>query len=798
MKGSEKKVSFSSPPITKISASPKGTDENDRINQEMGLNLQNPKRQTMKHFMSPTVSAVSKATFPRKKILADRNESLGSNSSNTHLSKTPNLDSKPSPKSLPKASPKNSPSLDPKVTSSSSQKTPLSYNSRDETPSPRPYDPLTNYLSPRPQFLRYNPSRRKEIFLRLETEDKEGDDNELSVSSSSASFDSKKAADDEAESDSSSLASSSLLEDEESGDEIGTLLEQEDEVSDFESEEEAEEEVGLSLRGVLQYLLLLVVLVLTTSYISSMNSPTSAPAFQGLTHGQNQSFGIVEVGYKFLDEKREQLGLLGLNQAIVDDGIEEETIRNVNMGEIVSLELEDRNVESIEMVEEVKRDDEYAREEAVFKSGEASDQFVEDVDLQEKETVEKIKEVEEAEGAKENGEESQDEIEEELAKTGEVSEQLVEDIELQEIEESGEQIVDVKENGEGQEVIEEELVKKGKVSDQIVGVIELLGQETAGEIDFLQGDQTCLLAEGSDDQQEVASHTTDSSEINKVVSEESGEEIFNEATDNYMIQGEIIGSGHAISMASAVSVVERWGKYVTLSFNELKGLNQHLGTEILVKYVTLSFNELKGLNQHLGTEILVKALFGVFTCAAIVASLVLGSNIRRKGVASKHSSQVDKHSTKPVVKEKPSLVLPDEREEHKMHVNSFLNTMPLIGSTSKDMEETYQSRAPSVELLGEFEVAGISRSCAIQNGLKDRVSSYSDVLDNDLGIKAYSTPVQHQHDFSDLSTVNSSSSEGLTTAKKKLLKKEFGNNDMVTTTPLRRSARLRNYSVASP
>ncbi|MQL78742.1 hypothetical protein Taro_011176 [Colocasia esculenta] len=40
-----------------------------------------------------------------------------------------------------------------------------------------PYDPHTNYLSPRPQFLRYNPGRLREIFLRRETgpEGAEGD-----------------------------------------------------------------------------------------------------------------------------------------------------------------------------------------------------------------------------------------------------------------------------------------------------------------------------------------------------------------------------------------------------------------------------------------------------------------------------------------------------------------------------------------------------------------------------------------------------------------------------------------------
>ncbi|KAK6264147.1 hypothetical protein QQP08_019743 [Theobroma cacao] len=767
MKGSDKKVSFSTPPI-KSSASPKGSDENDRSNQELGLNLQNPKKETVKNFMSPTVSAASKATFPRRKILAERNESPGSNFSSTYLSKTPNLDSKASPKTIPKASQKNSPNLDPKANSkeTSSQKTPLSYSSRDETPSPRPYDPLTNYLSPRPQFLRYNPTRRNEIFLRLRMEDKE--DDELSVSSTS-SFGSKKDSGYKADSVSSD----------------GSLSEQEDEEFDIESDEESEEEVGWSLRGALKYMLLLVVLLLTTSYISSMNSPTPSQAFEGLPlcnkKIHNHSYGIVEsveVGHKFLDGKQDQLGLLGLNQAIVDEGIQKEMVENVNLGEIVSLELEDGNyVEYVEMVEEVKKDgkSEHACEEEFVKGADVSDQFVQD---------KLIKDVEKVEYLKKNGE-SENKIEDELAETKEVSDQVVENIELQETEETGEQIEDVekvesvKENGESEDVIEEELVETGEVSDKMVGDIKLLGQETAGEIESIQG----FLSEETD-HQEPASHTTDSSEKERVAAKEVSEEIHNEARDDDMVQGNIL--------QSEVTMLERSGKssaFWSLNFEEV--------------------NPLKGC-QQIGTEVLLKVMFGVLTCAAIVASLVLGSNIRRKGIASKHSSLVDKHSSKPVVKEKPSSVLSAEREEHKRHFDSFMSTMPSINSTDKDIKESCQSRAPSVELLGEFDVGSISsslKSRAIKSTMKDEVSNYSDFLEKGFGSKAYSAPVQDQQDFSDFSTVNSILSERLA-VKKKILRKEFANNDMqagpdgegrnVVTTPLRRSARIRNRAVASP
>ncbi|KAG4124910.1 hypothetical protein ERO13_D10G066500v2 [Gossypium hirsutum] len=690
MEGSERKVSFSSPPI-KSYASPNGSDENDRSNQQMGLNLQTQKKQAGKTFMSPTICAASKVSFPRKKVLAERNESLGSNSSNTHFSKSPCLDSKPSPKIISKACQKNSPNLDHKVASKdpSSHNTPLSYNSSDGTPSPGPYDPLNNYLSQRPQFLRYNPSRRKEIFLRLEMEGKEGDGGADTVSS-----------------DNSSLASSPSQEDEEIGDEYDSLLEQEDEESDTECEEEAEEEVAWSLRGVLKYFLLSVVLLLSTSYISSTNSPVSAPAFESPILGfHNLSFGIgegFEVGYKFLDGKQEHLGLLSFTQAIADEVIEEEMTENASMGHIVniSLELEDRIVEAEEMVEE----------------------------------------------------ENKKACEEELIMMEEASEELAENIELQEIEETGEQIEDVKEDGETHDVIVEELVETGKVFDEMVRDIEQQGQQTAEVVVFLQGDhQASLLSEG-----------TDSSEEIRVVPKETSD----------MVQSQIM------RFRNAVSVLEKWSESLALNLQEV--------------------NPLKGLNQRMGTEVFLKVAFGVLTISAIVASFALGSNIRRKGTAaSKQSSLVDKQSTQPAVKEKPSLPLPVEREEPKEL--AIPNTMPLITSA-------VESGAPSVELLAEFEVGVISRSLkssAISSRMNDEVSSsHSYSSEKDLGNK------DHQQGFSEMSAVNSTSSER-SSAKKKHLGKELGSNDSAgakgegrnkeVTTPLRRSARIRNRAdIVSP
>ena len=60
----------------------------------MGPNSPNPKKLTQKHYMSPTISAASKAIIPKKKILAERNEASKSIFSEPVVQKTSNLESK--------------------------------------------------------------------------------------------------------------------------------------------------------------------------------------------------------------------------------------------------------------------------------------------------------------------------------------------------------------------------------------------------------------------------------------------------------------------------------------------------------------------------------------------------------------------------------------------------------------------------------------------------------------------------------------------------------------------------------
>ncbi|CAB4290763.1 unnamed protein product [Prunus armeniaca] len=179
-----------------------------------------------KNFMSPTISAASKVTTsPRKKILAERNEPVRASSVSfsdlkssclnprvedpehmkvglaPHLvfttpktqkdicSKEP-LCSKNEPEEPVCVSASEEPdsvNLDPSFKISPPPCCPKSspvIAPLDDDPSAHPYDPKTNYLSPRPQFLHYRPNPRIEYYLSKEREGKRLEDNFISGSSS--------------------------------------------------------------------------------------------------------------------------------------------------------------------------------------------------------------------------------------------------------------------------------------------------------------------------------------------------------------------------------------------------------------------------------------------------------------------------------------------------------------------------------------------------------------------------------------------------------------------------------------
>ncbi|XP_047962594.1 uncharacterized protein LOC125207341 isoform X2 [Salvia hispanica] len=164
------------------------------------------------------------------------------------------------------------------------------------------YDPLTNYLSPRPRFLRFNPNRRREIFERLEKElntsldseeasgDEEVVDSSLSPPKGSGDGDGDGNGIDccevKEEGIGEIVASSRSPVKESDVDRRNGGASDEDNGSVVdgyggEEEEEMEERRGC-VRGVLKLLFTLIACLLLASYMFPMNSPTDSTTLSGV------------------------------------------------------------------------------------------------------------------------------------------------------------------------------------------------------------------------------------------------------------------------------------------------------------------------------------------------------------------------------------------------------------------------------------------------------------------------------------------------------------------------------------
>ncbi|KAL1538296.1 hypothetical protein AAHA92_27056 [Salvia divinorum] len=161
------------------------------------------------------------------------------------------------------------------------------------------YDPLTNYLSPRPRYLRFNPNRRREILERLEKElnnsldSEEASGDEEIVDSSLSPL---KGSDDGNDIDCYEVkeeegieeivdSSRSPLKESDVEQRNGGISDEDNGsvVDGYEGEEEEEmEEKGECVRGMLKLLFTLVACLLLTSYMFPMNSPRDSTTFSGV------------------------------------------------------------------------------------------------------------------------------------------------------------------------------------------------------------------------------------------------------------------------------------------------------------------------------------------------------------------------------------------------------------------------------------------------------------------------------------------------------------------------------------
>ncbi|KAL6972748.1 hypothetical protein U1Q18_026921 [Sarracenia purpurea var. burkii] len=648
----------------------------------MASKLQDPKKPPIKHFMSPTISAVSKASAPRKKILAERNES--SSFADIHNSKsfpvkqgTVDISDRSSSRTTLEEHIRVSESGD-EVDDDDKQNT-LGIDS-----SSKPYDPLMNYLSPRPKFMRYKPNRRREIFSRREREI--GHENVSAIKRSVSEEDSSAGA--HSSSDASSQEGSLKQDDDDV--EISNLIENDQEDDGDEEEEDDDEaevfekETCLSLKWVLKFLLLSVIMFLSTLYICSMNSPTPPWMLQSMRDFKDWHHKIHNHVFEVATVEIFDLGRRNGTQSPGDDRFKEEVM------------VEDNNKVLVES------SDELGKLVLKMQTGQIEDRWDSELERIKEETTE----------SEEGGNDQK------LEETREGSDQLKE-MEIEKTMEKCESFQDL----------------------QLQFISDLLDHH-------LSENEVHRYSSFKDEQMEGEEKPCENSEAATVISE-----------------GE-------------VDLVE----------------------------VTI---------KHSKNEFIQGAVIGFSILFAITALLISGFYWRRKTTSSsseKQSLSEERPLSESVLADKISSVtplMPNLEEQNIEKVESFKTPSSLVRSTEETSKEFYQIQAPRVELLGEFMVGEISgnslKSCNRKSQIIETESSNNSGFQEE-GMKSNvhgASSQVLQTSASEFSLLNSSPSYGSFTAEKKIVKKEEGKDGEVraivtTTTPVRRSNRIRNRAVTSP
>ncbi|ONI15717.1 hypothetical protein PRUPE_3G057400 [Prunus persica] len=831
MEGSDKVLLSSTPTRRSVTQEPSASDENDQYYQQVGnSHLRSPKKPMAKNYMSPTISATSKAIVSRMNILGERNEASEPKFSNTLVEKSPHIGTDNGNDSLSQALP-----LTPSVFQSHDDGKALS-----DSLSSRPYDPITNYLSPRPQFLRYNPNRRRERFLGLEYGGTERNE-DLGISRSgsfdsqkaideeagaittpssftsprqdgllsrSGSFNSQKATDEEAGAVTtpSSFASprqddllsiscsfdSQKAIDEEAGavttpgslasprqdglakqgdEEVevndGEIEESDEEIeesneeieeSDEEYEEVKEEKKGWKLKGLLKSLLLLLVLVLFTSHISTMNHQTVFEGIQDDGCIQNHTLEAallkkLEIRGMLWDGKEER------HMGLVEIGVEEGKLVEFESGsEVMGQGEEETQMDSLEEVLELK------------------DEEIEVMEVTEQEENGVIDEL---------GEKQVEDIDETFDRMAENSDQIP---------------------GEVDHLNPNDLEEEGEVAvEQIDGMVE--NKMEGGLEEYF----TNMIAEPA------MSETMDNDNLVSDVSndlEEEGEVAVKQIDG--MVENKMEGGleEYFTNMIAEHAMSETMDNDDDAGFDEILKLEAE-------------GNWREELITHMKLKTFYTARVGVSIFSVIVASLVLAFCFKQRNGTKKGSSVIEnpcakrliieqkkineKVSSLPlkpyselVIAEKYKPVLPNKAEDSSIeHVYSSFRRMSLSSkhSTEAASEENYHSQAPAVELLGEFVVGEVSsslRTCSMKNKITEsEESNYSVSSKKKLGSKVQSVSFQVHPTASEFSSMDCPSYGSYITPQKIMKKKEGGKDEEVTT-PLRRSSRIRNRTVMSP
>lgn len=784
------------------------TDENAQNYQQMSVNSHIPNKTMTKHYMSPTIAAASKTIAPRKKILTERNEGSESAFSHAHDGKAPILGNEGSGDSLAGTIPPSPPVS--------------KCNNNEEDVlladlSCQPYDPLTNYLSPRPRFLRYNPDRRRGVLFAGEN----GTPDVLThgstaASTSGSSFDSLRAIVEGASSNCSSLVSSpSSSSGEAPAKQEDEKLEEFDEEMEQSDDEECEDEGNdgcWNLKGVLKSLLLLVVLVLSASCISSVHPP--ATIRDGYYITQNHTVEAIarklESGQFFLDQRDErETGFMEVNKRDIEKRIEKGS-----MFEAVLVKKHESVADCIHPgAEAALFSTEVGTGEQKFDGGNFGEEHTGKLEEMENYQIGVTEVVEVAEVEKRAVDGESDEAVELQSKEGEV-------VKLVDVEKKA--VVDGL--GEAVELQNEEIeavglaeVEKKAIVDELGEIVELQTRETE-LVDVADGEKIALVAElgegvqpqtgepaeGSCQMVEIVDHhgieTPEKTASSKdylisLLSEERPSDMLNSfgkqnqvTVDSVEIDNEEAGD------MEVDSIMEVVGNFTNLAGDVIseKTNSYRIGFGEILNLVCVG-NLSKELIKHMETEIVLKGLISLLVFSAIVASLVLGFHLNKKKTI-KHCNEtvvvepkklIEKDFTLPskpysesMVEEKCRTVLPSWKDEQLERIYSFRkNTPSSIHSTKEGPEEYYQSRAPTVELLSEIVVREVNSSLRISSIEKktneSEESNYSVSSEKKMSRNnGNSVSVQAQPTHSEFSTMDSPSYGSYTTKQKIIMKKE--------------------------
>ncbi|XP_022859350.1 uncharacterized protein LOC111380109 isoform X2 [Olea europaea var. sylvestris] len=705
MESSDKGFSSSNTPRSPLApkSSPSGSRENNEnvtSQDQMISKLHYPKKPVAKHFMSPTISASSKVSVPRKKILAERNEY--SSLSDTQIWKTQDMDMKNSIGHY---------DLSPSWFIPSKNCDRVSNDDGVVTDSSlKPYDPLTNYLSPRPKYLRYHPNKRRLIFHRKVSESREGKDGTGP-----------------GEEESLADAQDSLVhaqENEENLVEVDGNTDDDDDVEENEEEEDDEvgeyEGIGWSLRGVLKFLLTFYLCFLSKTYIYSTNSSTPSPSQQAIlsfkddyTMIQNQ---ICEPAY---------MEVYGGDFLEVEERDSELEVHNILMAEGDNLETVDSG--DAEMVEEDELDMEKRNSETVespcdyemSKNGEPYNvQMIEvdnvekvknsEVELVEVDNEEKVKnsevelvEVDNEEKVKNSEVELVEVDNEEKVKNSEVElveVDCVERIESSEAEMVENDMSDMEDsNTESVEYdCDNDVAKTGEFSEEVSPAVVVESKVIEGcEVEYIEGCEVEYIAEAKTAQSDGAG--------------------------SYELVKEVKGSDQ---LKKPDSFQEDQTPLNTEGVNQpdTELLESH---EMPVNLVDKEF-DYGDETEKAGSNILVVA--GVSIFSIILASLAFFCRPRKGKTTSIEDSQPTVKPLKSRVEDKITRVrlavekvhiektitsgFSDEEEEHiRKEIESSTRPLTLSNSIAEAPQEaSCFIHAPTIELLGEFVIKGVCSS----------------------------------------------------------------------------------------